>query len=583
MFRDNKIISMFRPPNFWFTPGAVTMIIAVVAAMFVFAYLTSRELKRRSRATEGIALISPECLKYESDVNSLRTRYVKLTGNNESTIREESGIAIAQELLLLRRKMVGACASGIEDDPFYSKLEISIESYHSDGLFKESSEAEARGREALSRGDESLALRNFTKALRAQKRINDEHPIARQASINRESVLNRFVDETTYEPILKEYKHTLSEADDAFLKQDYTLARDKYQAVLSILHPLSYSIPSSYMDVEGKVREIGLKLMDTLARIRNLEIDRLVKQAIACADADNYIEATQLFAQALEIQQSIAKDYPKSEMAGDARMEALDRRRQNVISRPLVERLDKQIKELNESLRNNDDAKVQSMVSDTIVTYSELSHNFPLADVIKEETYKRIQYLYSIRADICLLHRAVMEHLLPLPDNQDYKMLDREVSQQLFSKICGSNPSARKQDDLPVEGVTLKEINTFTQRLTWIVGSEVRLPYLADYLSVMHPVDGNYVRKDAWNSVTASTREPRPVATSKPDKFGFYDLFGNVSEWVAQETPEAKMTVVIGGSVRDNPIRMCEIPQDPHEINERIRNTGFRIIVNTKE
>jgi formylglycine-generating enzyme required for sulfatase activity len=72
------------------------------------------------------------------------------------------------------------------------------------------------------------------------------------------------------------------------------------------------------------------------------------------------------------------------------------------------------------------------------------------------------------------------------------------------------------------------------------------------------------------------------VATSKADANGIYDLLGNVSEWVEETVYDDSKGLSAGGSVRDNHVRIAEVPREPHSATERLRNNGFRIVMAVK-
>lgn len=114
-----------------------------------------------------------------------------------------------------------------------------------------------------------------------------------------------------------------------------------------------------------------------------------------------------------------------------------------------------------------------------------------------------------------------------------------EVTQAEWVAIMGSNPSENGGDDSPVDHVSWEMAQQFVKKLSERTGKSYRLPseaeweYAAragtttDYLSG----EGASGMADfAWFRTNAEM-QAHPVGKKKPNAFGLYDIFGNVSEW----------------------------------------------------
>ena len=109
-----------------------------------------------------------------------------------------------------------------------------------------------------------------------------------------------------------------------------------------------------------------------------------------------------------------------------------------------------------------------------------------------------------------------------------------EVIQKDFETIAGHNPSQFKGPNLPVEKVNWYEANSYCKK----IGK--RLPTEAEWEKA---IKGGYDTTlfywgDAFDSRYAFTSPFSAGRThiggqKKPNKFGLYDMSGNVSEWVA--------------------------------------------------
>jgi tetratricopeptide (TPR) repeat protein len=577
---SEKRPSSWRETLFIFNPFAALLVLAtliLVVAFFTIAW------KRVLHVEPGknIDTESSQCSQFRELAQNQRQRFEKLDTGDLTTLLTPKQTEAAGELLKNRARFIAECQLGHEADDWYGSLRQRYETTLSVEKMTQSAQAEKEGREALLSGDYATAGQRFRTAIQFQERINVDFPTSTYANISRQHTLERLANEASYRPNIAIYQKFKETGDLSYDKGDYEAARESYTKALGQLRSMLYKIPPSFFDCDEKTRFLENRCAEINARIRSAEVDALVEQAKRAASGGDYDKAAVLFSNALERHLSIAKDFPQSSMASPARRNIINKERQNTLSQPVERRLQSDLAELSAFLEANDDNSVQNAICKAQGTYSDLLRLYSDSDAAKNPSYKKIPFLFSVRSDVCLLRKAVMEHLREIPGDASWKMLDREVSQLIFVKICSTNPSARKADTLPVEGVTLAEARLFANRLSWIVGSDVSLPDLARYEAVARPVDATWVRKGTWNSVTAKEREVQPVATSTPDARGYYDLLGNVSEWLEPGSGDDTRALIIGGSARDNPIRLSEIPRDLHDTNERIRNNGFRVIVKT--
>ena len=147
-----------------------------------------------------------------------------------------------------------------------------------------------------------------------------------------------------------------------------------------------------------------------------------------------------------------------------------------------------------------------------------------------------------------------------------------EVTQAQWQAIVGSNPSANKGDNRPVETVSKGEVHEFLNRLNARNdGYKYRLPTEAEweYAATAGSPEpaGAALEEFAWYAANSGD-ETHPVGQKKPNAWGLYDMLGNVMEWTldqyapytasAQVNPWVKATqpypnAVRGGSWNDPP------------------------------
>jgi formylglycine-generating enzyme required for sulfatase activity len=123
-----------------------------------------------------------------------------------------------------------------------------------------------------------------------------------------------------------------------------------------------------------------------------------------------------------------------------------------------------------------------------------------------------------------------------------FYMQTTEVTQGQWRKIMGNNPSSFKDcgDDCPVENVSWGDAQAFIRRLNQIEGdNKYRLPTEAEWefacrsgssMTYSFGDNENDLGDYAWYDKN-SNRKTHPVMQKKPNVWGLYDAYGNVSEW----------------------------------------------------
>lgn len=115
-----------------------------------------------------------------------------------------------------------------------------------------------------------------------------------------------------------------------------------------------------------------------------------------------------------------------------------------------------------------------------------------------------------------------------------------EVTQSQWQGIMGNNPSTLKSYDgnYPVESVSWDDAQEFVKKLSAKTGKHYRLPSEAEWEYACRAGQKyKYCGSDNVDSVAwYGGKTTHPIATKQPNAFGLYDMSGNVSEWVEENS-----------------------------------------------
>jgi WD40 repeat protein len=184
--------------------------------------------------------------------------------------------------------------------------------------------------------------------------------------------------------------------------------------------------------------------------------------------------------------------------------------------------------------------------------------------------------------------------LAPAGESLEAFYVDRTaVTQELYQKVMGSNPSKRKDPKRPVEPVRWTEAVRFLNRCSEMDGLSpcydlstgacdfaadgYRLPTEAEWeYACLAGSRGKYSFGDdpgqlglyAWYK-TNSGGQTHPVAQKKPNAWGLHDMHGNVwqwcNDWYADERggnprgPESGKQRVLKGGAWESPAERCAV------------------------
>jgi len=176
--------------------------------------------------------------------------------------------------------------------------------------------------------------------------------------------------------------------------------------------------------------------------------------------------------------------------------------------------------------------------------------------------------------------RTIFESQNEIVIEKPFYMQTTEVTQRQWKEVMGDNPSYFSDcgDNCPVENISWKDVQGFIKALQSIDSSSVyRLPTEAEWEYVcrsgstamyssgdLHHFEchlDDLVGKMAWYDCNSQGRT-HPVAQKEPNKWGVYDMHGNVNEW-CQDVYVINYAQILTGNVdvndvvADRAVRSC--------------------------
>ena len=187
----------------------------------------------------------------------------------------------------------------------------------------------------------------------------------------------------------------------------------------------------------------------------------------------------------------------------------------------------------------------------------------------------------------------------------DFYIGQFEVSQGLWEKIMGNNPSAYQlsevKDSLPVENVSFDDVQSFITQLNAKTGKNFSLPTEAQWeYAARGGIDSKntyYAGSEYPNTIWYDKENPFKIKlNSSVNKLGIYQMSGNVAEWCIDyynadfyesshnginpvNTKKDKYHVIRGGSFNDNDIEYITVYYRDAD-NMARPYIGFRLVIN---
>ena len=448
----------------------------------------------------------------------------------------------------------------------------------SEEVYQLSLDKETLSQNLYDAADYAGAIGAIEEAIALQREINVSYSLSTLFDVNRMAKLNRRLAYLNAYPLYQEILEYETKVEALKNEEKWIVAADLLTEVIEKQLYLNSEYRSSDLADGLKLNALKFKQIKYRSTPLYQQINDLENKADALVEAGDHSAAAAYYEEATELQDELNESFPDSPYSLIDRVNELRRKNQTAASYQLGELINTLNFEIDNDLRRRKLLIAKDKILRIADALQRMDEEFPFSSYNDDSIKLKIKFLNLIRNDIELVQDRIYDNLISVPGEPGIRMLKTEVSQALYSTIVGYNPSRFVGDLKPVESVSWNEANAFCERLTWIMGLRVRLPKEHEFRSAIGAL--RYIKLEKYVVSNADEGKLTNLASKEPLGDGFYDLLGNVSEWLFSDGVfENESVKHIGGHFNDRVNTIYSVPIRTVNRNERSRLIGFRFVV----
>lgn len=535
---------------------------------------------RTERGRGGEPLSNPALIKLREEVARLEEAFRLKQRSGPMDLADMSDLEQAIEL---QRQIIRQRGSEIAPLQDVEKLEELMEIYDrhmGEFLRAQSDRLEAEATQSWELDRQAEAVEKLNTAINLQRQINEDYPRSDARSTSRLRQLEARALGWVTRPMAQEIDVMKDRAVMESRAGEFDRAMSTIEEALQKQAVLNREYRESRFASVFRIRELedvrrNIALSRDLTAVRELfgQAQRELDEGQADAAIDRIEEAEALL-------QRVASTYPQEREQYLPLMAQVQVFRDTAASRASYQRIAELEEEVRIALQEKELRGLRNQLSELLRLSQEIERQYPRSEYLAQIDLERIRYLHNNRESIPAVMEVVYAGMAPIPGLAFRHLATTEVSQALYDKLVGANPSQNLNPQMPVDSVTWTEARTFVRLLSWILARPVQLPTREDVVAALGVVPSPLPSEMVW-SMENTDRVTQAVGTSEPNQFGFHDLLGNVAEWLdagGNNAPER--VVAFGGAARDSRTRLQTVPEEARAPSERNRFIGFRFLVN---
>lgn len=460
------------------------------------------------------------------------------------------------------------------------KLQTRLDDTEAAPLAEIIAELEKKALAAETEEKDSEAVEIYKQLYDLQSRINTDYPHSKYKDIRKSAQFDSRVKMFLARPMYLKSVEAENAAREALEKGDWATAQLQFEKAIETITQMNSTYPTSVYTDFARLQKLDIELDSLKSSSLAAKINDYLEKARSAEAAGDHILASESYGDAVEVQKELNRLFPKSEHASDEKISDYEKKRVDAYSWKFAKEIVEQDKLLNRALYDGDFEKAKDISLNLLKKSEQFKTNFPRSQTVNDDLILRLRYITFMANNIPQIQKQVLGNLQKIEGFDSVEMLKTEVPQDLFILIMQENPS-RDSDNprKPVDSVTAEEISRFCNRLSWILGRNVSLPSKAQFKAAVGSLRYADLNEISWNNIN-SGGHTHPVATKKPNDRGFYDLLGNVGEYVISDDEDAVSGYkIIGGGAQTQTDSMLDLSEFSMDEKQRNRMVGFRIVV----
>ncbi len=433
---------------------------------------------------------------------------------------------------------------------------------------------EKKAKDAEARDDISAAEKFFSQAYSMQNKINIDYELSEFKNVHKALSFDNSAKTMMSRPIYLQSVEAEKKAREALVAEKWDIAREEFEKAISSLLKINADFPSSIYSDFSRLQTLDIEVESLKSASIYIKMQALLKKAEQAKTNKDFPTAAEAYGEAEELQRTINKVYPHSRHASEENLSKLQREKTNAVSWEYADAIKVLESKLSDAIARGDVDLILKIASNLLYKAEQFVADYPRSELVNQDLVLKLRYINFMVRDIAQIQQLVKRDLISMGS---FSMLKTEISQKLFKLVMKENPSRYDGDDLPVDSVSYEDVERFCTRLSWLMSRNVTLPTAEEFKTAAGSLRYTDLNAISWNNQNSGGRT-HPVASKKPNDKGFFDLLGNVEEFVQPETGVDGIPVM-GGGAQSTTDSILDFARKLVDSKSRNRVLGFRIVV----